>query len=194
MKTKTKAKAGGTTMPYKQTGITVRSEAAAKGGHTRRCLRAVLGLAAALSLNARAEQTNAPQATQQTQTVRVVNTNAEAVPVGTSPAVAPHWSAVRNGTFNNNMIGLTVSYPHSSGKRAIVRYISVDCQFSVATQAYVTVDGYLGPLVFPLTSVPHPAIPAVNAVGGKPVELVLDAGGFANFAISRSTASGTGVL
>jgi hypothetical protein len=67
----------------------------------------------------------------------------------------------------------------------------VECQFSVAAQAYVVVDGYLGPLAFPLTSLPNVS-GAVSAVGGTPVELVMDAGGTVNFHINRTSSAGTG--
>jgi hypothetical protein len=191
MKRETEVKTGGIAIQHQHTGITVGGEAV--GNRVRkRYLAAVLALAAAFSLSGRAEQTNAPQAAQQTQTVQVVNSNAQPVPVQTSPALAPYWGAVRNGTFTQDMGGLTIPYTHSSpDKRAIVRHISVECNFSVAAQAYVVVSGYLGPLAFPLTYLPN-GYGNAYAVGGVPVELILDAGGAAYFAISRTTANGTG--
>jgi hypothetical protein len=163
-------------------------------------LVALLGFAALLSLTARAEQANGPQAqqqtpqaTQQTQAVQVVNTNAQPIPVQTSAAVAPYWGAVRNGSFTDNMGGVTIPYTHSSpGKRAIVRYISAECQFSVAAQAHVVVNGYLGPLAFPLAYLPN-GFGNACAVGSTPVELILDSGGTAYFAIQRTTSGGTGL-
>jgi hypothetical protein len=191
VKSETKLNDNGVAMQRYQTGIVVRNQPNATESQRAKRLAALLGLAAVFSVGASAEQSHAPQAAQQPQAVQVVNTNAQPVPVQTASAVAPVWQAMANGTFNINSLGLTIPYVNSQpGKRIIVRHISVACQFSVGTQAFVQVDGYLGPLVFPLTYLPGPA--GGSAVGGTPVELILDSGGFANFAIQRTAVGSDG--
>jgi hypothetical protein len=120
--------------------------------------------------------------------VMINNTPAQAVPVKdlSSAAEAPIWGDI--ATANFTQIGsATVTLTNSTGKRVMVRYISFRCQMPGTAEIVVQTSGSFGisPLIFPLETKFASATWAL-AVGGTPVELMVDAGSHTDFIFNRS--------
>jgi hypothetical protein len=120
-----------------------------------------------------------------------LDTTAVAVKDPTSPALARVWSAIANGDFEDQSPEMTTTYEHPHGfRRAMVRHISVFCQFPAAAQAFMRAfgDSGIAPILITLTTIPFGPNFAY-AIGSTPVELILDADTLTNFQFIRNDRS-----
>jgi hypothetical protein len=129
-----------------------------------------------------------------TPTVNIGTAPTISVKDSTSPAQSPVWSAIANGSFDDQSPAMTATYTHpNQGKRAMIRHLTVFCQLPAVADVFMRATGNSGvaPIALSLKTTPYGGNFAY-AIGSTPVELMLDAGAFTDFEIIRNdTTAGT---